>query len=362
MRFNYLKILCVSLFMLNNFSIWAQEDTISTEEDFSIYDDFGYAGEESKTYANVKINGLSPQRLISVGYDYQGGYDMTAGAFAIYEEQTARVNNTQGIRLSANIPVYSKNNLIVQVGAQYWGVNYAFEELETPTNPLLNALSTNNMRTMGLNSTIYKPLNAESFILMQMSADMNGDYALSELQPMKYNRYSIAALWGKRPSDYKQWAIGVSRTYRAGELNYVPIFMYNYTSPVNNWGVELLLPARGHVRYTVNSRNMLFAGFELEGNSYRIGNQGLALTEPNMDEMEVRRGEIRFRGMYQRQLSGFIWLAAEAGYRVNYSFNVDEVENGKDFYRGFFGEQPLLMENSLTNPLYFNLSINLVSP
>ena len=32
------------------------------------------------------------------------------------------------------------------------------------------------------------------------------------------------------------------------------------------------------------------------------------------------------------------------------------------FFRGFFGDQPYTMENTLTNPLFFNISLNLVSP
>src|SRR5690606_24890195 len=118
--------------------------------------------------------------------------------------------------------------------------------------------------------------------------------------------------------------------------NYIPVLMYNWTSVNNKWGTEMLLPARGHVRYTVNPRSMLFAGFELEGNSFRIGNQGAALQDPQFNDLEIRRSELRFRLMYERQLSGFIWLSAQAGYRYNYSYDVDQVADGKDFYRGFF--------------------------
>ncbi|MDB4105055.1 glycosyltransferase family 39 protein [Salibacteraceae bacterium] len=130
-------------------------------------------------------------------------------------------------------------------------------------------------------------------------------------------------------------------------------------------GTEILFPARGHLRYTLNPRNMIFVRFELEGNSYRVGNQNSAFLDPfdgKKDELEIRRSELRFRFIYERQLIGFFWLSAQAGYRVNYSYNIDEVPNGTDFYRGFFGDQPLAVQNTLGNPFYFNVSINLVSP
>jgi len=44
--------------------------------------------------------------------------------------------------------------------------------------------------------------------------------------------------------------------------------------------------------------------------------------------------------------------------RMNYSFNADE----GNFFRGFFGSQPFVLENKLSPAPYFNVSLNLVSP
>ncbi|MCB0736861.1 MAG: hypothetical protein KDC92_05050 [Bacteroidetes bacterium] len=346
--------------------LYAQEDTTTAEdeEDYSIYDDLDFADDGTQSFANAKISGLSPARFISLGYDYQAGYDLTAANVGEgIAPETATINSTSGIRVGANIPVVSRNDLLIQVGGQYWNLNYNYNDASTLNHPLHKTLANNGLRTWGLNSTIYKPLNETHFILVQLGADMNGDYAVPEFQSMRYNRYSIAALYGKRPSDYKQWALGISRTYRAGELNYVPIFYYNYTSPVSKWGIEALLPARGHVRYSFNKRSILMAGFELEGNSYRLGNQSTFLSEP-LDDVELRRSEIRARMMYQRQLVGFVWFAAELGYRINYSYNVDDIPEGKDFTRlfGIVSDAPYVMENTIGNPVYFNISLNLVSP
>ena len=104
---------------------------------------------------------------------------------------------------------------------------------------------------------------------------------------------------------------------------------------------------------------MLFAGFELEGQSYRINGVSETL---NNQSLEIRRGEMRWRAMWQRQLSGFVWLQAQAGYRINWSYNADALPGGDEFFRGFFGNQEYAMLNTLTNPFYANISINLVSP
>jgi len=358
----------IGLMMLMSFGLYqmttAQTDTTSTdeEEDYSMYDNLDFVDEAAKRYAPAKIKGISPAKLITVGYDFQGKYDITAASYKTSPEQTATVNSTQGLRVEANIPVISKNSLIVQVGARLWDINYDFEDPTSLTNPLLTTLHNNDLASIGLNTTIFKPLNETSFLLFQVAADMNGDYNFDEFQNMKYTKYSIAGIWGKRPSDNKQWGVGLSRTYRGGDMNYLPVFLFNWTSTTSKWGTEILFPARGHVRYTVNPRSLLFFGYEAEGYSFRIGNQGQARLNEYPDDVEIRRSEVRIRFVYERQIKGFLWLSAQAGYRYNYSFNIDQLPDGEDFYRGFFGDQEFIQENELTNPLYFNVSINLVSP
>ena len=340
----------------------AQTDTTQTEdeEDYSIYDDLEFVDESAKRFASVKVSGKSPDKLISVGYDFQGSYDMEADALGAFEKSTQQVNSTQGFRFGANIPVISKNSIIIQAGLIYWNYQYDFKNADNLTNPLHQTLSNNGLNTIDAAITVYKPLNETSFLLARFAAGMSGDYEFGDFQPMKYNRYSVALLWGKKPTDNTQWAVGLSRTYRAGELNYLPVIMYNWTGSNRKWGIETLFPARGDVRYNFNPRSMLFFGFDLEGTSFRIGNDK-ELEEP-LNDLEIRRSELRFRFKYERQLAGFIWVSAKVGYRYDYSFNVDRVKDGEDFFRGFFGDQEYVMENNLTNPLFFNISVNLVSP
>jgi hypothetical protein len=343
-------------------------DSTAQEEDlnFDEFDDFDFGEIEVKTYCSSKIIGISPQQLISLGYDFQGAYDASFSGVGSFEDgadvpqETYRINSTQGFRLAANIPVYSRNSLVVQLGANIWDLRYQFDQPEEQiNNEVARSISENGLRTGGINTTIFKPFDETRFLLLQGSADLSGDYTLSDFQSLEYLRYSAAALFGWRKSDYLQWGVGLSRTYRVGEMNYIPVLLFNWTAKNSPWGVECLLPARAHVRYTFSPRNMLFAGFELEGQSYRIN--GVSETLDNQS-LEIRRGEMRWRMMWQRQLTGFIWLQAQAGYRIDWSYNADTLDGGNEFFRGFFGDQEYAMLNDLMNPLYFNISINLVSP
>lgn len=152
------------------------------------------------------------------------------------------------------------------------------------------------------------------------------------------------------------YGFGLARTYRVGELNYIPAFLYNYTFPSRKWGVEALFPARANIRRTFNPRILAFFGYELEGNSYLIRNNGTPLY-PGVDQVHLRRSELRIRFTAERSLKDFIWISLQAGLRYNYNFNVDQ----RELFRGF-GDTPYFWENTIANTFYANVSINLVSP
>ena len=372
---NLLK-LTTAIIVLTSTPILAQTETESTDSyddiDWSLYDDLGFEDESIKRYANAKIEGLSPAKLISFGYDFQSPYTITPGDLTLGdgtiiaggEAEALQVNSTAGIRAGFNLPVVSQTNLVWQMGANYWNTSYNYAEAPTSAdNPLHQTLSEHGLRTSGVNTTIYKPLDEEQFILFQGSADMSGTYG-SSLIPAQYLKYSAAVLWGKRPTEKKQWAVGVARTYRVGELNYIPVILYNKTSANNKWGTEALFPARVHVRRTINPRNMVFLGYELQGQSFRMY-ENLPGFDIRDEDLEIRRGEIRVRAIYEFSLKNFIWMSVQAGYRINYRYDVDRLASGPDIYRAFGlidGTPAYAQMNGLKNPFYVNVSVNLVSP
>lgn len=353
-------------YLLNGQATDTLPPAAAEEEDYSQYENVAFTDAGAKRYCSPKIFDLSPQRFISVGWDWQLPYTMEISAPGNYAEEdapgaaeTANTVYTGGLRLSANIPVISKTSIVWQMGATYADTRYNFRDLqESPfAAGVIRALDANGLRTAGVNTTIFKPLGEKTFLLFQGSADLNGNYNFSNFQSLRYLRYSAAAIWGKRPNDRKQWGLGLARTYRVGEMNYIPVVMFNYTAPSRKWGTEILFPARAHVRRTFNPRNLVLLGYELEGQSYRVDQ-----LSTSAESWEIRRGELRSRIEYQRQLSGFVWLSVQAGWRYNWSYNVDALPEGREFFRGFFGDQSYRMLNNIANPLYFNIGVHLVSP
>lgn len=354
----------VLLWLACPISVLCQNDTLvvppAEEEDFSMYENFDFADEGAKRFCTPKVFDLSPAKLISVGFDYQGAFDVDYGSFpheyVAFQSSTGKFTGAGGPRLSANIPVISKTNMVLQAGFNYARTQCTSDE-SSYVNPLHTTLSQNGLTTAGLNATLFKPFNAESFLIAQASADLNGDYTIDKITPLQYIRYSGAIIYGKKKNDRKMIGFGVSRTYRVGEINYIPVFLLNWTAPGRKWGVEMLAPARAHVRKTISPRSILLFGYELEGNSYRVLRGSYAAKN-----YELRRSELRIRAIWETSIYKFIWLSTQVGYRHGYSFNLDSFSNDTEFFRGFFGDQPYAQENTMNGTWYAQVSINLVSP
>jgi hypothetical protein len=358
--------LCIASFATVSFS---QIDStyVEEEEDYSMYDDVEDVGEIT-TYCSPKIFDLSPNRFLSLGYDVAGSGTLKTTDEGAYlpDDDVARNDQSQlnyhGLRVNANIPVISKSKFVWQVGG-------GFNQARINTNQIANAGDHNQLldeldeglTSINLNTTLFKPLGEKNFLILLLLAEQNGNYKFGSSgsgPDLANTKYSATGLWGKRPHDRLQWGVGVSRTYRAGELNYIPVVMYNFTAENRKWGTEILFPAKAFYRRKIDSRNILLAGYELEGTSYRLYN-----TNFTGQNLELRRSEIRARIDYQKQIKGFVWMGIQAGAILNYSYNIDDLTatDNKDFYRGFFGDQTFAFSNTLSPMPFVNLSINLVS-
>ncbi|HMO32401.1 MAG TPA: DUF6268 family outer membrane beta-barrel protein [Lacibacter sp.] len=313
------------------------------------YSQFGDA-QGVKRYATQKVLNQTPNRIVSIGYEYHGGFDMPDVPLGgmLPAMQDLRMRRVGGLRAQVNIPVVSTNKVIWQLGANYMFSGYRLDG--ATTNAFGKRLEASGLHTAGINTTVFKPLNEKNFLILQASADLNGAFEQLSAINSKAMTYSATAIYGWKTSEKNMVGTGIARTYRAGQLIYVPVLFWNRTFN-DRWGMELLLPARGHLRYNISTSNILQLGFELEGNQYWMS----APYEPVRGELFVQRGEVKPRIMWDKKLSGFFWLNLQAGLRYNYRFDaMNEYDARKDNLRWY--------EGKLGNPFYFNVSLNFVSP
>jgi hypothetical protein len=339
----YLIAIC---FLLISTFLNAQVTDTASIDDMD-YSKFGDA-EGVRRYATQKVLNQTPNRILSLAYEYQGGFAMPNVPFhpTFLAPQTFNANRLAGMRAQVNVPVVSNTKLIWQLGANYW--RSAFDFKENTANPFIAKLETNGMHSAGITTTIFKPLNEKNFLIFQASADVNGVFDGFDDMNSKAVTFSGTLIYGWKKSEKNMIGVGVSRTYRAGQLIHVPVLLWNKTFN-DQWGMELLLPARGHLRRNFSTSNILQLGFELEGNQY-----WMRTSSPN-GQVFIQRGELKPRVMWDKKIKGFIWFNAQAGLRYNWRFEVmNEYDARKD--------SQLFFRSKLTNPFYFSIGLNFVSP
>jgi hypothetical protein len=360
-------LLCLTFLPL---FLYAQTDSLNTEEeeeDFEQYANLSIKdGSKNKAYCSSKILAQTPNRLISVGYDVFGPFKMTSNLGDSSFSHDAALSH--GLRLEANFPIVSTNKLIFSLGGSYTEQHYVWKRVynNLENNPTFQTLSNGSIRNLSMVGTLFKPFDEKNFLLVQALGEYAGDWNFLKWQNPLFIKLSATAIYGRKTNDRKMWGVGLTRTYRAGEVNYLPVFLFNYTAPSEKWGLEMLLPARADFRYNISKRNIIRAGLELEGTSYRLNDrnnyfannpqfQGKAI-----DKLELRRSDIRIRAIWDFPIKNFYWLSISAGYRLVYRYNIDQGE----IYRGFglVSDAPYLMENNISGTAFISVIANLVSP
>ena len=326
-------------------SLWVFSQT-DTTENFD-YSNFGDA-DGVKRFCTQKVLNQTTQRIISLGFEQYGAFEMPGVSFLTRQAPAQiNINQVNAIRAQVNVPVISTNKLIWQMGVNYWSSK--FNIANPNVNEFATALSNNALLTAGLNTTVFKPLNEKNFLIFQASADVNGLFEnVNDIQN-KAMTASGTIIYGWKTSEKNMIGAGLARTYRAGRLLHVPVLFWNKTFN-DKWGMELLLPARGFVRYNFSTTSMLQAGFELEGNQFLV-----RLPQTLSINTYIQRGEVKPRIMWDKKLTGFLWLNAQAGLRYNYRFDVVNRYDAMEESQRFFS-------SNLGNPLFFNISLNFVSP
>ncbi len=331
-------------FLLMNLGASAQQDSTESFD----YSQFGDA-EGVKRYCSQKVLNQTPQRIVSIGFESHGAFTMPDVRLAamLPASQNFDVNRVSALRAQVNIPVISTNKFIWQLGANYWGSRFSIKN--PGTNLFAKNLNGSAMTSAGVNSTLFKPLNEKNFMIFQASADFNGVFnTFSDISGKAFT-LSATAIYGWKTTEKNMIGTGIARTYRAGQIIHVPVLFWNKTFN-DRWGMELLLPARGHIRYNFSTSSMLQAGFELEGNQFWMN-----LANSKNGAVYIQRGELKPRIMWDKKITGFFWLNAQAGLRYNWRFDVmDEYNARKESLRYF--------TSNLGNPLFFNISLNFVSP
>ncbi len=297
-------------------------------------------------YCNPLVVGSIPKKALSLQLEVQSGFDNRVLSPVHFGHQSLqqRISHVQGLRLGYNKNLVMKPKLYVSMDLGYW---YSRFDVSNPGTDLYSQLLDQSaFHSFTASANIFKPLDQRHFLLLNVSAEFNGNGQSFRNGPGFSNLFAGGALiYGWKKGVSSMTGIGLLRAYRFGRVVHLPAFLMN-RSFNKKWGIEMLLPARAALRYAPDDKNLFTAGYDLEGAQFHFGAPGTAFHDSYW-----QRGEIRPRIGYER--------AIHKNWRV--SFNTGVRINGRLQLANKYDGAILLVDNRPVGNLFVNTGIHLMT-
>lgn len=314
---------------------------------------------DDKAFANPSVLGMGPSKGLIVRYERAPDFGIVStGKRDGVASSSAQISKLNVVTAKLYAPVWNRPHLKIVVGFNYEKAQYNLENrAEATAYPLYKIIDDRNLRTVGTQLVVLRPIDGRRYFLVRGKAELNGDYEKGDrhLALSKYLKYSAEAFYGWKRSPRESIAIGAQYGYTFGRISIYPAVIYNRTWS-DRWGFEGLLPAKARVRYNLNEQTLFYGGYEVQGNAYTI-NFNPPLGDKQVMEGELRRTDIAAKLRVERELLPFLWVAAETGYRYYVSFNVFDQPGMSSR-----ASNAKLISSSLKNSALVNLELFVTPP
>lgn len=302
------------------------------------------AAPKKKTYCNPLVSGQPSTKRLSLQMELQPVHKGPTLFQGIQPLPLFNTNSSpaQNIRLSYNKNLVTKPKLYMTFAASYWFSS--FNVTNAGNNSFARLLDNSRFHSLSVSSNIFKPINGKNFLLVNISAEANGNASSFENFSGDNLLAGGAIIYG-----WKKGLAACGGWVYSGATGWVKSFMYLpccTTRPLIKMGVDALLPARANFRYRPAASVLWQFGYELEGTQF-------ALSSSNnfYNRTFFQRGEIRPKIGMEKQFKknwAFTW---NAGLRLNGRFDVSSDYNGKQ----------LLAETNPKPSLFVNAGVHVVN-
>ncbi len=302
-------------------------------------------------YCNPSVAGLPRPKAFIFKYELQPSYKITSiakdGSFGKNE---AEISRKRRLDFRLRFPIINKPSLTIAAGLKYSREEFRFDNFSDITYQFYKTLQDRDLKSIGTHLYVIKPTKSNRYFILRASFDFNGDYPSKTIRTSDFFKFSVTPLMGWKKNENLSYAVGFSYGYTFGVPLIIPVFSYNKNFNCN-WGIETFLPVSVKLRYTPNKNTYMYAGFEFQGNSYRLDNADSAFGA--YDKLHLFHSELRFTVNYEREIHDWLWFSAEGGLRHTFSFNVT---NGPK------ASANVIIQNKLAMAPIINASIFIVPP
>ncbi|MEM9723460.1 MAG: DUF6268 family outer membrane beta-barrel protein [Bacteroidota bacterium] len=291
------------------------------------------------------VSGMLPGKGLEIFHEVVPGYNLSS---PIGEDQnvthTDRVQYSYQWGVKLKIPVVLRDDFTLLLDTKYAQQKYNFASDRSINTELHQTLTEETLQTLRLGMIGLKPLNADSYLVGQISVGWNSneyeDFPLSVANSV----INLTLLYGKKIHRNLEWGVGIAQTLQFGTYRAYPVFMLNQTFN-NKWGLEMVLPKEAFIRRNFNEKTALKIGVELDGSNYN-----LQVDETTRQYLQLRQGFLRAKAQLEWQLAPMVWTSFETGYIFPVSFRHTYPEVSPSF------------RSTQENSWYTGISISLRAP
>lgn len=314
------------------------------------YPSFGQK-DSARKFCNPSLEGMARSKGFSILYERVLDSRITAtSADSSIGNGSAIIRRNNKFDFKLRLPVWNRPGLKVILGFRYFFEEFNFESPQGLEYALYQNLEDKNLKSIGGNLNILKPLTEIHYLIFRFNADLNGDYRAEEFPKSSFLKYSVAAIYGWKRCPTRTAGFGIYYSYTFGRRSIYPVIVYANTFN-KRWGIEALLPASLKLRRNFSEKTLLYLGYEIEGNSYHIKMNDPPLS--NYPSLELRRSNIRFTLDFEQEIHDWLWFGITGGLRQPISLNLAEEA-------GMRGDN--IITNELSAAPFFNASIFIVPP
>lgn len=298
-------------------------------------------------WASPSVEGMNLSKGIVFSYRRLSPYDIKSESQVpeLLNDAEGDIQRIKTFLFKLRVPVLLKEQTQLIVGLQYRLDEFEFKDPENINYVFYNELHHKPLRGRGLRFYFNHSMDEKKYIFSRIGIELNGDISDDWYTSLKY---SLSATYGWKIDYTKSWGVGFYFSYTFGRPLLLPAILYNKTWN-KHLGIESLFPGLVQLRYRINDKNLLFAGYDVDGASYNMDlNNVLGNRFTNI---QLRRSEVTPFIRYEGEVYDFIWLSVSGGLTYNLNFNVSE--------DNIFNEKEIIT-NDVQSGLFFEGSIFIV--
>ena len=269
--------------------------------------------EREKKYCKPGVNHAGPSKGLRLVYQW------LPQTRAISESQFGDVEPENTFLFKYKIPIVNRCDLKVLLGHQYFyrGANFRFYDGQGSSKEVLPGLKSNRF-----NAYVLKSIDSTFYLGFTASAAFNGNYSSFVDFSSSFAIYRAIAMLGVKRNEQTEWGVGALAKSGFRNRYILPFAFFNHSFSAK-WGIETILLANIKARYSLNPKTVFHFGFEYRSRDYNIDLEKLG----GPAEVIVRRARINGVVEYSRKLHPWIWLEANAGYRVPFDIEISNIDN-----------------------------------